>query len=78
MGDTLDSTFALFFKETEETHGTGTVSRVIKGELTEVVVDEAEREVWLAEERARADAYNARVDAMHRAEAEYYAEEPVG
>lgn len=78
MGDTLDSTFALFFGETEETHGTGTVTRVIKGELTEVIVDPEERKAWLAEERAKADAHNAQVEALHRAEAGYYAEEPVG
>ena len=76
--DSLDSTFDLYFGPDENTCGTGTVTRVIKGELTEVIVDPEERKAWLAEERATADARNVRVEAMHRAEAEYYAEEPVG
>ena len=78
MSDALEDTFSLFFGPDEETHGTGTVTRVIKGELTEVVVDSEERKAWLAAERVKADAHNARVEVMHQAEAEYYAEEPIG
>jgi len=76
--DTLGSTFDLFFGPQEETHGTGTAVRPIKGELTEVVVDASERAAWLDARRAEADARNAKVEAQHQAEAWYYSEEPVG
>jgi hypothetical protein len=76
--DTLDATFALFAGPTEDTAGTGAVVREVKGELAEVIVDEAEHEAFQAEaareRKARAD----EVRAMHAAEAWYYAEEPVG
>ena len=63
--DTLQDTFDLFFNETEETAGTGTVVRTIGGVLTSVVVDEAERAAFLTEKRAEADAHNAKIDAIH-------------
>lgn len=50
--DTLDATFSTFFGPSEETHGTGVVTRVIKGELARVVVDEAENEARNAEQEA--------------------------
>ena len=74
--DTLDDTFALFFGETEETAGTGTVIRADKhGILRDVVVDAAERADFFAAERAKSDARNAEIDARHAAEAAYYPEE---
>ena len=65
--DTLGDTFSLFFGPSEETHGTGTVTRVIKGELTEVVVDEAEHEAFQAQaqkERAEIAAEEAAIRDM--------------
>jgi len=62
--DTLESTFALFFGPTEETAGTGTVTRVINGELTDVVVDANERAEFDAGQRAQADAENAEQEAV--------------
>ena len=67
MSDTLNDTFSTFFGPTEETAGTGQVTRVIKGELTSVVVDDAERNEFLARQRVQADERNAalaRLDAM--------------
>jgi len=62
--DTLGSTFSLFFGPTEETAGTGTVTRVIKGELTDIVVDADEKAAHQAKQRAQADAHNADQEAI--------------
>jgi hypothetical protein len=56
MSDTLNDTFASFFGSTEETDGTGAVVRVIDNELTEVVVDNEEREAFLQDLQDEADA----------------------
>lgn len=65
----LDATFASFFGETEDTAGTGAVTRVVKNELTEVVVNAIERAEFLAQCRAEADARNVAVEARRAAEA---------
>ena len=55
--DTLNDTFAKFFGPTEETHGTGTVTRADEhGILHQVVVDKAESAAFLAEQDAKASA----------------------
>ena len=67
--DTFGSTFGLFFSETEETGGTGSVIRADDGILGDVVVDEVEAARFAAQRRAEADAHNAEVQARHDADA---------
>lgn len=60
--DTLNDTFAKFFGPSEETAGTGTVTRVVNGELTDVVVDEQEHAEFVANSWAEMEAETARQD----------------
>jgi len=77
MTDTLQDTFDKYFNVNEDTAGTGTVIRDIRGTLQTIVVDQAEYDAFRAEIRAEADVRNAVQTARNRVETEYYAEEPV-
>jgi hypothetical protein len=64
QADTLKATFDLFFGPSEDTCGTGMVTREVNGRLQSVIVDQDEYDAWMAERAANAAQQDAKIDEL--------------
>jgi hypothetical protein len=62
--DTLKATFDRFFELSEDTCGTGMVTRDIGGTLQTVIVDQDEYNAWMDERAAQAAQQDAKIDEL--------------